>query len=264
MKLLLPALLLPTVLATSTAAVAHNDCNVDLDGGIRIDDSSITFIKNKNPLYIIEDDNILLVNGERISLSSSQEALVYNYSTSIRQTVPEVKEIALGAIDVAVDGVNLAFNELLGEGNNVSSDLTHELGRIRDQVELRFNTQAGFTIDEEGFSGDEILGEGFETQLEEVVEDAVQNSIGTLMVALGQELIFSGGDMKAFETRMEDFGTRIESEMEMRAAHLEEKGEALCQSAMEIDSLEEQLRSEVSELSHFNVISVSSDKNSSI
>lgn len=260
MKLLLPTLLL----ASSTTAMAHNDCNVDLNGGIRIDESSIAFTKNKQPLYIIEDDNILVVNGERISLNSSQEALVYNYSTSIRQTVPEVKEIAISAIDVAVDGVNLAFNELLGEGNNVSSDLTHELGRIREQVELRFNTQAGFTIDEDGFASDEVLGADFESKLEEVIEDAVQNSMGTLMVALGQELIFSGGDMKAFETRMEDFGTRIESEMEARASHLEEKGEALCKSVMEIDALEEQMQSEIAELSNINMISASSDKRTSI
>ncbi len=260
MKVLIPAILL----ATSSTVLAHDDCDLNLNGGMTIEQNTITFSKKQKPLYVIENDESLIVNGEYLSLNSSQQALVTQYSTSIRATVPQAKAIALDAIDVAVDGVNLAFNQLLGEGNSVSSDLSFELNKVRDQIDTRFNAEQGFTIDENGFSGDEILGEGFEQRLEEVVEDAVQKSMGTVMVALGQELIFSGGDMEAFETRMEDFGMNIEQQIETRAEALEQKGEALCRSVEKIDDIEELLRAEIEQISHINMISVDKHHGDSI
>lgn len=258
MKQLLPAILFTSMAATSASAFAHNECNIDLQGGLHIEQNTITFKKNDKALYSIVDDQTLMLNNQVIDLTSNQQSLVTEYSTSIRQTVPQVKEIAVGAIDVAVEGVNMAFDQLLGEGNNVSSDLTYELGRIRTEIDARFSSDKGFYIDENGIQGDDLLGEDFDNHIESVVEDAVQKSMGTVMIALGQELLFSGGNMESFETRMEDFGQQIELQMEERAMALEEKGDQLCRSIVAIDELEEQMKNEIPEIAHTDVLKVTS------
>lgn len=250
------------ILASSTSyahdsSFSSNSCNVDLNGGININAKEITFSKNKSTLYTIVGNDTLIVNGNEVDLTSSQESLLAEYSTTIRGVVPEIKSISLDAIDLAIDGVNLAFNELLGEGNNVSVDLTTQLTTIRSEVNAEFDGTRDFYIDEDGFAGDDFFGEDFEQRIEGAVERTIQNSIGTLMIAVGQEMLFSGGNMDAFETRMENFGQQIEHEMEARGEGLEKRGEALCKSVVMIDEMEEQLKDEVDELSGFNFITAS-------
>jgi hypothetical protein len=239
----------------SNVSFTNDSCDVDISGGIKITATVIEFSKNKKSLYKIVDNEMLYVDGEQINLSHSQQSLVTDYSNSIRATLPEVKDIALDAIDLASDGVNLAFNELLGEGNDISTEITAQLSEIRKEVDEGFTNDKVISFDEDGFSGDEFFNEGFEKRIESAVESTVQNSIGSLLIAVGQQMLFSGGDMDTFETRMENFGERIEQEMESRGEEIEKRGEALCQSVVAIDALEDQLTHDIEELEDFNMLS---------
>ena len=202
------------ILATSSsfasnASFTTDSCDADISGGIKITPTAIEFSKNKKQLYKIVDNEVLYVNEEQIDLTNSQQSLITEYSTSIRAAVPEVKDIALDAIDLASDGVNLAFNELLGEGNDISAEITAQLSEIRKEVNEGFTHDKEIYFDEDGFSGEDFFDEDFEKRIESAVETTVQNSIGSLMIAVGQQMLFSGGDMDTFETKMENFGDKI-------------------------------------------------------
>jgi hypothetical protein len=243
----------------SKALYAHDTCDVDLDAGVTINESSIEFFapdKNKQTLYKIDEDNNLIVQGDYVSLDDEQQAMVEQYSSNIRAMVPQVRSIALEGVDLALEGVNLAFNELLGEGNDVGADLTQELSSLKEEVSTRFTIENGFTIGENGLDEDELLGEEFEERIESAVEKAVMGSMGSLLVAIGQEMMFSGGDTDAFETRMESFGANIEQEMELRAEKIEQQADRLCVDIAEIDQIEEQLKASVESLENINVITV--------
>ncbi len=245
------------------ALYAHESCDVELDAGVTINESTIEFFdpdKKQQTLYKIDDDNNLIIGGDYVSLNNDQQALVEQYSSNIRAMVPQVRNIALEGVDLALEGVNLAFNELLGEGNDVGADLTQELSLLKEEVATRFTIEHGFTIGENGLDDDELLGDEFEERIESAVEKAVMGSMGSLLVALGQEMIFSGGDTNAFETRMESFGENIEHEMESRAEKIEKKAELLCLDAVVIDQIEEQLKASIEPLENINVITVKPSK----
>jgi len=237
----------------SKALYAHDSCDVDLDAGLTINESSIEFFdpdNNQHVLYSIDKNYQLMVRGDIVALNDEQQVLVEQYSTSIRAMVPQVRNVAIEGVDLALEGVNLAFNELLGEGNDVGANLTQELSSIKEEVAERFTIEHGFTLGE----NDELLGEQFEQRIESAVEKAVMGSMGSLLVALGQEMMFSGGDNDAFETRMESFGENIEHEMELRVGKIEREAERLCLAVIEIDQLEEKLKSSISPLADINVI----------
>jgi len=248
----------------SKTLYAHNSCDVDLEAGLTINESKLEFFESKNKhqvLYTIDSNNNLNVGGEDISLNSEQQAMVEQYSTDIRAMVPKIRSIAIEGVDLALEGVNLAFNELLGEGNDVGSDLTHELSTLREDVAEKFTIENGFTIGENGLEDEELFGEEIEQRIESAVEKAVMGSMGSLLVALGQEMMFSGGDTDAFETRMENFGENIENEMELRAGKIERKADKLCLAAVEIDKLEEELKSSIEPLADINVLTVKHNRN---
>jgi len=252
----------------STNLFAHDACDIELDTGFTLNETTLEFFNpsesaenKKQILYKIYNDHSLSVHGQEIDLNENQQALMTQYAKSIRAMVPQVREIAIEGVDLALEGVNLAFNELLGEGNNVGAELTQELSTLRDEVATRFTAVHGITIgangiNGKGFTGEEILGKEFEQRIESAVEKAVINSMGSLLVAMGQEMLFSGGESNALETRMEDFGENIADEMALRAEKIEKKAEVLCLAIADIDQLEEQLKASILPLANINVISV--------
>ena len=58
--------------------------------------------------------------------------------------------------------------------------------------------------------------------------------MGSILVALGSELMSSGGDMQAFEERMENMGAQIEEKVELHAKTLEKRANSLCDDFVEI------------------------------
>lgn len=241
---------------SSASVLAHDACDVDLAAGFNMNETSLEFFseKSKKTLYRIDNDETLIVSGETINLDDDQQALVTQYSTSIKAMVPKVRKVAIEGVDLALEGVNLAFNELLGEGNVVGADLTKELSNLRDEVAERYTLERGFTIGENGLDNDELLGDEFEQRIESAVEKAIMGSMGSIMMAVGKEMMTSGGDSNTFETRMESFGENIEHEMESRAEKIEQKANELCLAAVNIDKLEEQLKASIEPLAAIDVL----------
>lgn len=248
------------LLFSSTPLFAHDinvdSCDVDLNAGVKINQHLIEFKKGGKSLYRIEGESTLIVNDNEVALTSSQADLVADYASSIRAVVPEVRGIAIEGISLAMDGVNLAFDELLGEGNSIGADLNQELSLLGSEIEQRLTVSHGIEIGEDGEVAENFFGEDFESRIERTVEKAVENSMGSLLIAVGQELLMSGGDMDAFETRMENFGEQIEHQMESRAELLEHRADAMCDSIEAIDDMEMQLQYQISELADIDVIEV--------
>ncbi|SES70052.1 DUF2884 family protein [Thalassotalea agarivorans] len=253
------AFLATSVFLFSSMVSAHNietdQCDVDLDLGIEITKKHIEFSDNKQPVYKIIDNEILLVNDKQVSLTASQQALVKQYSKEIRAVVPQVKDIAVEAVDLAAEGIGIAFTELLGENNGLTDELVAELDAIKVEIETRFNEGERLYIDDNGIEGD-VFDPEFEQRIEKAVETTVEQSIGKIMIALGTQMIASGGDSEAFETRMEKFGEQIEKDMEARAEIIEQKADQLCISVKKIDALESEMLDAIPELNNQDVFKV--------
>ena len=252
-----------TLSFASSAAHANTSCNVDLSAGFAIKANSIEFLQTEGDsdekernLYTIIDGTKLLIDNQEIELSDEQQALVKKYDQKIRHLVPQVKSVAIEGVDLAIEGVNLAFNGLLGKGNAVAADLTTELTLIREQVSTNLSIEHGVSVGVEGLESEGLLGKDFDKRIESAVEKAVLNSMGSILIAMGQQMVASEGDEQNFETRMENFGENIEHEMTTRSAVIEKKAEALCSSIAEVDALEEQLKLEIGPLAGIDIFTV--------
>lgn len=257
MKILLTGMIL-----VSSNAFAHGSsfgsdaCDFDIKGGVRISPSEIEFLHKKEPLYKIVNENVLIVNNKEISLNTSQQKLVSSYSNEIRALLPQIKVLATDAIALASDGVNLAFTELLGPDNSLSHDLASHFEAISYEIDQSLSANKTVHFDEDGFVGNDFFGEDFEKRIESVVEQTVQKSIGSIMIALGQELLFSSEGVDSFETKMEVFGQKIETEMEARGIEIEKRAASLCSAVVKIDQLEEKLKGEIEQLEGINILTI--------
>lgn len=270
----LAALFSVTALVTSgvSAKDIHfdTDCDIDLDAGMRITNNSIEFLdKDEKSLYKIINDDTLMINGQKQTLNSSQHVLIHQYSTSIRAVVPQVRTVAMDGLQLASEGVALAFNELLGEGNEVTENLSKEFTSLQHELSTRLSADSELYISADGNisnsstsdgNRDEFFDEDFEQHIESIVEKTMMNSMGSLMVAVGQQMLLSGGNTNTFETKMEAFGEKIEQEIEHRAKQIEVKANDICLSVVNIDQLEEKLKASIPALSHIDVLEASFQK----
>jgi hypothetical protein len=246
-----------------TLVSANESCNVELSSGFTINSHSIEFLaeqadknKEKRSLYKITDGKKLFVSNESIKLNQAQQKLIEQYDTKIRHLVPRVKSVAIEGINLAVEGVNLAFNGLLGEGNTVALGLTKELEVIREQVASNLSIEKGISVGVEGLESEELLGKDFDKRIETAVEKVVLNSMGSILIGMGQQMLSAKGDELSFEKRMENFGDTVEHEMTVRTEKIEKKAKALCVDIAEVDRLEERLKTEINQLASTNVFTV--------
>jgi hypothetical protein len=260
MELEMKTLIATALLLAAGSATAHNSCNLDLDAGVHISSDSIEFYVAEQPTYKIIDDQYLVVKGQAQKLTLAQQKLVASYAASIRAALPEVRGMALDGIDLAIEGITLAFDGLLGEKNQISAQLATELTNLKSDVNRYFSSGNLISFNRGDEGAPDFLGKQFETRIERIVETSVQNSVGSLMFAMGKEALMSGGSMEGFEARMNKFGEQMAEQISTKAAGMEARGAKLCSAMQAIDALEEQLKQAVPAVESFNIIRVNADE----
>ncbi|KTF11765.1 YggN family protein [Pseudoalteromonas carrageenovora] len=262
-------LLLVSALICTPAAMAHNDndsaisfsngqCNVEFKNDVRIKPNELEIFTANNRTMQFTTDGDLTINGELINLNSNQRAALNTYSDSLRTQLPEVANIALEGVKIA--GVALAE---VGNAFNIDGldNMSELMDDIKMEVENTFYQQGTFVMGQQSFNQfGENFEQQFENQIETAVESAVMQSMGSILVALGSELLGSGGDMEAFEQRMENMGAQIEEKVELHANALEERANDLCGNFADIAKQEEQLVAQLPELQGYELFTIKPTK----
>ena len=184
-----------------------------------------------------------------------------NYYDGINQAAPQAANIATEAVALASTAVNEVFTELLGSNSTALADLSEKLQSLDKKIQYNFYAENGdIRLSSESFENDQFFGQEWEDQFEQAIEEVVTDSIGHLMVAIGTQMIFSGGDMDEFEQKMERFGEQMEDKIEYQASALEDKAEQLCTTLKKVDYAEEQLQ-QITQLATLDVIEIKDQSN---
>lgn len=251
-------LIAASLILSSSVAMAHQ-CDVNVEGQISLVDKVLTITTEDKDIIEIKEGKVLTVNGKAVVLNQEQHQWISNYYNGIYQAIPVAADIALEGVAIASSAVSEVLTNLLGANSSAVDNIQNQLDQIRDKIQYSFYAEDGsIHLDSTHFSEGEMFGQQWEQDFEDVIEEAVSSSIGHLMIAIGQQLLFGDGDNSDFEQRMDSFGEDIERQVEARAEVLEDKATALCLQMVDIDHAENQLQASLSELSGLNIISVNS------
>ena len=251
-------LLLVSAIMCAPVAMAHNDnsssisfsndeCNVVFKNDVRIKPNELEIFKANNQRMLFTAEGELSINGEQVALNSAQRQALTNYTDNLRVQLPEVANIAL-------EGVKIAGVALEEVANAFNIDGLDNIATLMDDT---FYQQGTFVMGQQSFTQfGENFEQQFEQQIETAVESAVMQSMGSILVALGSELMGSGGDMQAFEERMENMGAQIEEKVELHAKKLEQRANTLCGDFIEIAQQETQLAAQVPALKGYELFTI--------
>jgi hypothetical protein len=233
---------------------SNTKCNVELNGNMQLENNILAVTLDNNTRMTIDQDKVLYIDGNALTMNTQQQRWVDNYYDGINQAVPLAATIAKDAVALASTALNEVFTELLGSDNTALVELSEKLRNLEQQIQYNFYSDNGaIRLHSESFENGEFFGEQWESHFEEAIQDLVTDSIGHIMVALGTQLIFSDGDMNEFEQKMDRFGKQMEQKVEYQATALEEKAGALCSTLVKVDFAETQLQN-IKQLASLDVI----------
>lgn len=234
-------------------------CSVNFNYGVIIDPNHIRMIEDGKTVVQINGENQLFVEGQEIELSYEQQQLISQFSLGIRVQVPEIVSIAIEGVDIGLKAVNKAIGSLTGENSASQQKIQTKFDELKWRIRTRFNQSANnYYIAPQDFADfDDIFTGEFEQEIEEIISD----SIGTILLAVGEAMISdttntSGGEQRlsTFDERMETMGKDLELEISASANALEKKAEKFCLKLSELDDIESKIHHLIKPLNQFNLI----------
>jgi hypothetical protein len=244
--------------SASSINISGDSCNMKFQQTVRIAPNTVEIQSGQDQTMRIEENGDLYINDQMISLNNDEQNALENYADNLRNQLPQVAEIALEGVKIAGVAIEEVGNAFGIDSMESMSDLMDELSV---EIHDKFYQDGTFVMSEHGFdSMEDTFGKKFEDKMEQAMEAAVMDSIGSLLIALGSELLGSGGDLQEFENRMQNMGKQIEQKVELQAKNLEVKAHALCGSMSELAAQEDVLQEFLPQLKTYDLFAVTNNQ----
>jgi hypothetical protein len=253
-------IILPILFTSLYSFAAQADqCSVHFNYGVIIDPSHIRMIDHGKTVVQINGNSQLFIEGQEIELNSEQQELISQFSIGIRDQVPEIVSIAIEGVDIGLKAVNKAIGSLTGENSASQQKIQTKFDELKWRIRTRFNQSANnYYIAPPDFADfDDIFTGEFEQEIEEIISD----SIGTILLAVGEAMISdnsnnSGGErrLSTFDDRMETMGKDLELEINANTNALKLKAEKFCLNLTKLDEIESKVDDSIKQLKQFNLI----------
>lgn len=237
MKRLSIALIISSLLTTNAVVaretnISMDNCSIKLNHDLSISEQHIRVLDNDQTIIDIYNDELVFYRGEKIDLNSKQQRLISDYSYNLRNSTDEFLSITADALDLASEGVNMAFSKL---GNR---DIDIGIKDLKDDILDKYVKNNGELLLTKGnvsISSDD--GQAYEKAIEEAVEDAIPSIIGAVLYNVGAAMMT--GDTEFEE--LENLGEEIEQQIEHKAQKLEQRADYLCEQLKQVDAIEQEL-----------------------
>ncbi|QJR81599.1 YggN family protein [Alteromonas pelagimontana] len=237
-----------------------SDCEIDLHGDMQYYKGLLTVKLENGSTMTIKPNHELAINGSAVSLDDEQQQWVEDYYRHIDTSIPMTLNIAKEGLELASVAVGEVFGELLGHDDEMVMEFQQTFDSMSAEMQSHFYDENGnIRVDSSQFSDDGWFDSAWEDRFESQMEKMMSQSMGKLLIAIGTEMIWDGGDMSAFEERMEKFGESIEERVEGQAEALEVKADALCEALSKADHAENRMRQNISGLEGLNLLEINRD-----
>jgi len=239
------------------SSASAQQCDINFNYGVVINPSHVRILQKSQTYVQINNDQQLFIHGREIQLNEQQIQLLTQYSQGIRKQIPEIVAIAIEGVDIGLKAVNKVIAGLTGENSASHQKIQERFDEMQYRLRERFNhSDTNYYIASQDFDDfDEIFAGAFEQEIETIVTE----SIGTILMAVGEAM--TTNEESSSEQRVETFDQRIKGmekdlhlEIEPRAQEIELKAAQFCKNLKNLDQLESKLQESIRQLNEFDLI----------
>ncbi|WP_175623855.1 DUF2884 family protein [Pseudocolwellia agarivorans] len=252
---------LPILLTGLVSHSVYAECNISFKYGVVIDPIHVR-LRQENQTYVqITRDQQLFVSGREALLTNKQKELLNQYSRSLREQVPQIISIAIEGVDVGLEAVNKAIGGLSKKDSESHRLFQKRFNDMQWNLRNRFNhSDNNYYVAPQSFNDfDEI----FSGQFEKEIEHIVTQSLGSILMAVGDAIVERTGreqDRKKdnqniiINNKMTPLEKELMSELSAQTRVLDQKARIFCSNLRQLDLLEEELRSSIPSLHELDLI----------
>lgn len=256
----LPFLLLAAGCVSAQSLAAH--CNVNFNYGVVIDTKHVRILDRGQTYVQFNGEHQVFVRGREVALTPENKQVVGKFVSGVREQVPQIVSIAIEGVEIGLKAVNKVIGGLTGENSASHRKIQEKFDEMQIRLRKRFNhSDKSYYIAPQDFDEfDEIFAGEFEQEIEEIVSD----SIGTILIAVGEAMANRDEDdieqrVNTFDQRIESMGAELKLEVGEKADKLEAKAEKFCVNLSLLDHVETEMQLTIPELAEFNLISTNTD-----
>lgn len=247
--------LLVTCLCISAANAQQ--CDINFNYGVIIDPAHLRIVNQGQTYVQINGQHQLFVYGREIALNQAQKSQLSEYTSGIRSQVPAIVSIAIEGVELGLKAVNKVISSLTGENSATHQQFQEKFDEMKSRLRTRFNhSDESYYIAPQDFDDfDEIFAGEFKKEIETIVT----NSVGNILVAVGEAMTHKEKQsteqrVETFDQRIESMGNDIKIDISNQANTLENKAAIICASLLKLDQIENKLQLEIPTLAEFNLI----------
>jgi len=247
--------LLVTCLCMSAANAEQ--CDINFNHGVVIDPAHLRILNQGQTYVQINGQHQLFVYGREIALNKAQKSQLSQYTRGIRSQVPAIVSIAIEGVELGLKAVNKVISSLTGENSATHQQFQEKFDEMKSRLRTRFNhSDESYYIAPQDFDDfDEIFAGEFKKEIETIVT----NSVGNILVAVGEAITHKEKQsteqrIETFDQRIESMGNDIKIDISNQANTLENKAAIICASLLKLDQIENKLQLEIPALAEFNLI----------
>jgi len=252
-------LLFFTLFSLPSFVTKAEQCSINFNYGVIIDPTHIRMIEHGKTIVQINNTHQLFVSGREISLTEEQQQLIHEFSSGIRQQVPKIVSIAIDGVDIGLKAVNKVIGGLTGENSASQQKIQAQFNDLKWRLRKRFNQSANnyFIAPQDFDDFDDI----FTGEFEEIIEEVISDSIGSILIAVGDAIISRDNErgngeqrISTIHERMESMSKDLELEISASANVLKNKAKQFCKNLSNLNKVENQIQNSITELANFNLI----------
>lgn len=236
-------LLLGTLLLSSSSVFAQS-CPVDVPNPIHIDKGNISVYEQGKPKLLIDNNNNVYINGEKVDLTAMQQKAVEAYSQNVQTYLPQMAQLAQEGVGMATDVLGEVANSF--DSQDAFKNVDTLITQFGQQAHEKFYNQQGeFVMPADVFSN---MDTNWKTEFESAMKQVSVQSIASLFAALSDEMKNGDLDFTQLQSKFVDLKTRLGEQMTQRSQQMKVKADSLCGSIEGLAEQEKQLQQVIPQL----------------
>jgi len=240
-----------------TASEYDIDCNLSIKNDLSLTPEYIRILKRDETLVEIYQDKSLFIKGEGMSLSNEQQRMLIEYSTSIRNVIPEQVEMSIESVGLMRETFKAEFGPLINM-EETDKKFTEVQQKIRNESTEKINS---YFIEKGEFSvtwGDESADAG---SIGDFIGGIVEDMLPSLMSSFSESTIDNTNidmenDLSGLLGDFDDIGSKAEQELEEKSKLVEMRFEAFCKKMEQVDQLEQKLIASNSDFADLDLLEI--------
>ncbi|CCN36318.1 conserved hypothetical protein [Vibrio nigripulchritudo SO65] len=226
-----------------------SQCEVDVENEVHLDGHEVEVYQQGQAKVLIDKDNNVFINGEKLSLSEWQAQAVDTYREKMNEYVPRAKDIANNGADLAkdiVDDVSASF-----DNSEAFSNVKTAIDDFYSELESRYYQEGEFILKENAFKD---AFSNWKKDFEGAMQTFNGEFFSSAFSALSEKMKTDGGiNFTEMQKQMSALKDSLKEKIQGQSKEIRKEAQQYCEQLKDVATEEQKLHEKIPELKDYPV-----------